>query len=149
MINGVLMKKNHLMTFVTLKYQGDGIFQHARAHLKMIVYKKKKKQFDLIPTFGPWLNVLPEINEITKNNSFSLDIEDILILYTDGITEAENHKDELLDLSGFIEIIQKHIDKEVVDMQDNILDDVLNLCKGKQEDDITMVIVKRINSNGR
>lgn len=54
----------------------------------MIIYRNKNKECELIPSSGTWLNVLPDIDFAIDDNSFTLDIDDILILYTDGIVES-------------------------------------------------------------
>ncbi|NJL59036.1 MAG: SpoIIE family protein phosphatase [Desulfobacteraceae bacterium] len=63
MINEILYKnvrerlrEDHFMTFTALKYMGGGQFQHAGAHLSMIVYRKKTGICELIPTTGIYLN---------------------------------------------------------------------------------------------
>ncbi|MDM8539191.1 SpoIIE family protein phosphatase, partial [Desulfobacterales bacterium HSG17] len=51
------LKKNHFMTFMTMKYKGRGWFQYAGAHLSMIVFRCKINKCELVTTGGMYLNI--------------------------------------------------------------------------------------------
>lgn len=58
-INNILYKnvhdrlnERHFMTFTALRYLGDGQFQHAGAHLSMIVWRQKTGTCELVETRG-------------------------------------------------------------------------------------------------
>lgn len=68
---------------------------------------------------------------------------DVLILYTDGLTESENPHGKMLDLDGFVKIVERYVRQEPEAMKENILTDVLESCNGKRNDDMSLVIVKR------
>ncbi|MBF0453017.1 MAG: SpoIIE family protein phosphatase [Candidatus Magnetomorum sp.] len=137
------LNESHFMTFTVLKYLGEGSFQHAGAHLSMIIFRKKTQKFDLIRTTGVYLNLKSDISHATKNNEFYMDCGDILFLYTDGITEAENQEGNILDIDGFIKIARIHIHRNPEDMKEKIMCDVLTWCKNNRTDDMTMLIIKR------
>jgi len=70
---------------------------------------------------------------------------DVLILYSDGVTEAMNHSEEEFGEERFEESIIKNLHFNAEEMLKAIFKDVENFTKGAtQSDDITMVIVKRI-----
>ncbi|MDY6820159.1 MAG: SpoIIE family protein phosphatase [Deferribacterota bacterium] len=68
---------------------------------------------------------------------------DIFVLYTDGVIEAENEKEELFGESNLIECIRKNSEENCKYIQDSILDKIIKF-RGleKQKDDITMVLLK-------
>jgi sigma-B regulation protein RsbU (phosphoserine phosphatase) len=74
----------------------------------------------------------------------SLDVGDSLILYSDGITEAQDpagdeYKEERLVIS-----LRKHFDQGADAMADNVLRDVARFCKtSPPADDLTLLIVRR------
>ncbi len=151
MLNKVLYKNvherlhsDHFMTFTALKYLGNGRFQHAGAHLDLVVYRKKTGTCELIDTLGTWLNFLPDISEITQNAEFTVDVDDTLVLYTDGLTEAENQAGELLDIQRFQDLVCMHAAKDTGAMRDAILHDVLDWCDHQRDDDMSLVIVRRV-----
>lgn len=137
------LKEKHFMTFTALKYLGDGRFQHAGAHLSLIVFRFKTQTCELIQTKGVYLNFRKDISKVTKNSEFVLDPGDILVLYTDGLTEVLNSQGRMLDIDGFVKIVKRHAHQEPEAMKDMILADVIQWCNDKREDDMTIVIVKR------
>jgi serine phosphatase RsbU (regulator of sigma subunit) len=137
------LKENHFMTFTALKYLGKGCFQHAGAHLSMIVFRQKTGTCELIRTSGIYLNFKKDISKPTKNSEFSLDPGDTLVLYTDGLTESENPDGKMLDLEGFVKIVEKHVSREPEGMKDMIMKDVIQWCNDRRADDMTLVIVRR------
>ncbi len=151
MINKVLFKnvherlgEKHFMTFTALKYMGSGNFEYAGAHLSLIVYRKKEKKCELVKTQGVFLNFIKDISKATKNLNLTLDIGDVLVLYTDGLTEAKNSENELLDLDGFVKVVEDHAEKSAQDMMDAAIEDVMTWCNRERADDMTLVVIRRI-----
>ena len=134
---------DHFMTFTTLKYEGSGRFTHAGAHLDLIVHRQATQLCELIDTSGVFLNFIPEIAHATTNASFTLDVGDTLILYTDGLTEAWNADKVMLDVSRFVEIVRRHAGNAAAAMRDAIMRDVLEWCGNRRDDDMSLVIVRR------
>ena len=137
------LKENHFMTFTALKYLGFGRFQHAGAHLSMVVFRNETGACELVKTRGIYLNFKKDISRATKNSEFLLNPGDILVLYTDGLTEAENAEGKILDIDGFVKAVEKHAHHNPESMKEMILADVIAWCGGKQNDDMTILIVKR------
>ncbi len=137
------LKERHFMTFTALKYIGHGNFLYAGAHLTMLLFRKSTGTVEFIRTTGVYLNFKEDISRATQNARFSLDAGDILVIYTDGLTEAENQQGKMLDLDGFVNIVEKHIDETPVIMKDRIIADVTRWCNNRLVDDMTLVIVKR------
>jgi len=70
---------------------------------------------------------------------------DILILYTDGITEAENAKQEMFDLERLEKVILASRNLPAKDMSTEILDAVREFCGDyPQSDDITLMIIRSL-----
>ena len=131
------------MTFTALKYLGDGLFQHAGAHLSMIVFRQNTGVCELIKTRGVYLNFKENISRGTQNGDFRLDRGDILVLYTDGLTEANNPDGKMLDLDGFVKIVEKHVRREPEAMKNMVMADVIQWCDNKRADDMSIVVIKR------
>ena len=134
---------DHFMTFTTLKYEGNGRFTHAGAHLDLIVHRHATQLCELIDTSGVFLNFIPEITHATRNATFTLDVGDTLVLYTDGLTEAWSPQREMLDMPGFLEIVRRHAGNAAAAMRDAIMQDVLAWCGSRRDDDMSLVIVRR------
>jgi serine phosphatase RsbU (regulator of sigma subunit) len=67
---------------------------------------------------------------------------DILVLYTDGITEAANTSGEEFGELRLRETVSGGMELPVTQLQQRVLDAVLQFSQGKQDDDITIVIAQ-------
>jgi sigma-B regulation protein RsbU (phosphoserine phosphatase) len=154
-LNKVLIKniserlgEDHFMTFTTLKYLGAGRFEYAGAHLDLVLYRHTTKTCERVGTTGFFLNSLPDLAFCTINQEFVLEKGDFLVLYTDGLIEASNpkikEKREILNLLRFMEIVQKHGEQEIEACRDAIFQEVLQWSGGRREDDMSIVLVRRI-----
>ncbi len=136
--------EDHFMTFTALKYLGCGQFEHAGAHLSMIVYRRAAHAIELIKTTGVFLNFIPDIADVTPNATFTLEVGDVLALYTDGLTESFAPNGAMLDLAGLQDIIMLHAEEPLLLMRDHILTDVLNWCHQERKDDMSLLLVRRM-----
>jgi sigma-B regulation protein RsbU (phosphoserine phosphatase) len=73
-----------------------------------------------------------------------LDPGDVLVIYSDGVTESQNEAGEEFDEARLIEIVQRHRGRTAAGLRDRI-DEALQKFVGKAKtvDDLTLVILKR------
>ncbi len=70
---------------------------------------------------------------------------DILVVYSDGLTEAENLKGDMFGERRLIDLIQAQANKGAGALQKIILDDVEAFTESHaQTDDITLLLVQRV-----
>ena len=152
-VNGLLyenvrnrLKESHFMTMSFVKYIGKGKFEYSNAgHPGIIIYRKKTNTCEEVYLNSPYLSILKDISKIIEQQSFSLNKDDIMVLYTDGIVEA-HHKDDRKKLFGIdklYNIIIKYCDKDVEIIKENILKETLDWCGNKPDDDITMIVIRK------
>src|SRR5713101_657596 len=67
---------------------------------------------------------------------------DVLILYTDGITESYNSDDEQFGEQRLIEALQRHREAPSQSVLSSIVDEVHRFSHHEQHDDITLIIAK-------
>ncbi len=139
------LAEDHFMTFTALKYLGKGRFVYAGAHLTMLLYRQATQTCERIVTDGIFLNFIEDISHITKDFEFTMEAGDTLILYTDGLTEAFNHQNEMLDITGFQEIVMRHASQPLQLMRDAIMEDVLAWCNYLRADDMTLLLVRLVH----
>lgn len=73
-----------------------------------------------------------------------LRVGDRLILYTDGIIEAANDKDEIYGEKRLLECIRKHADKSSADLKNGIVQDLTGFNGSDYfDDDVTLVIFEK------
>lgn len=81
---------------------------------------------------------------IWGNNTVTLLPGDALILYTDGIPEAQNHAGELFGEKPLIDVVKANLGKSAGDLQASILDAVHQFVgDAPQFDDITLMVLVR------
>jgi serine phosphatase RsbU (regulator of sigma subunit) len=72
-----------------------------------------------------------------------LEPEDTLVLFSDGVTEAENSAHELFEVSGLSQVLAGRKDVPVEELQQLVFDAVRGFTKGaEQSDDITLLVVR-------
>jgi sigma-B regulation protein RsbU (phosphoserine phosphatase) len=74
-----------------------------------------------------------------------LDPGDIIVMYTDGVTEAFNPQDQEFGEERLVAYLQKYRNYPVQEIIDGLIDEVRRFCgSAPQSDDITLVIVRVI-----
>ena len=118
---------------MTLQYTNAG-------HTYPLLYKKGKGVEYMKKVDGLFLGAMAGIPY--QSNTLQVEKGDRLFLYTDGVTEAHNEKDELYGEDRLLKVFEDHIDKSEDEIIDIILKDVKAFSgEAPQFDDITMMIV--------
>ena len=82
--------------------------------------------------------------ELLEELEFSLGPNDVLILYTDGITEAQNQHKEDFGEERLQNVVRKNASLSARELYDTIISEVTTYSAGMpQSDDITLVVVRR------
>ncbi|MFC2046827.1 PP2C family protein-serine/threonine phosphatase [Chloroflexota bacterium] len=89
--------------------------------------------------------VLGAVEDVTlKQETVQLAAEDVLLLYTDGITEAQNLQQELFGEKRLLETLQANRKRPAKDIQDSILAKVQEFVgDAPKSDDITSIVIVR------
>jgi serine phosphatase RsbU (regulator of sigma subunit) len=91
---------------------------------------------------GMALGVLDNQKWAQKTIQFSAG--DTLVLYTDGITDAENEQGEFFGRERLLKVIQAHKDRSAQEIQAAIIAAVHEFIEGAiQLDDITLMVIRR------
>ena len=86
----------------------------------------------------------PRFDKVVKNDKFKLEKGEILVAFTDGITEAMDPDNKEYGDGRFIEVIGASAGKSAVEIADNIVKDVEKFTRNaEQSDDISLLVIKR------
>jgi phosphoserine phosphatase RsbU/P len=97
---------------------------------------------------GLGLNYTDYFSETLEETEISLEEDDTIVLYTDGITEAKNSNMEDFGSRSFERILLEHMDKSVEEISNNVIKEVTLFSRSiSQHDDITLVIIKWKQTN--
>lgn len=89
------------------------------------------------------LGLEEDIAGFVDETMVSLEAGDGIVLYTDGITEAENPQGELYGLERLCAVIGRHWPQAPQQIQDAVLDDVVRHCDDEKiHDDLTILVLK-------
>jgi len=128
--------------FITLFY---GILDAERRNLTYesaghcpALLLKKAGQVEALRGQGAVLGVLPDW--IYRDSVVSLAAGDKLLLYTDGVTEAENQAGEEFGEARLVQAARR-ADGSAENTQRNIMEEVSGFCNANFADDATLVVV--------
>jgi len=97
----------------------------------------------LLEAKGIALGVLDDID--LEERELELASNDVVIFYTDGVTESINEKEEQFGQDRLIAAIEKGIDLPVQDLIDKVKEEVTTFARGQpQFDDLTLVALKAV-----
>ncbi len=148
-INNLVYKVFPYERFVTLCYleiynDSRGLCMYINAgHNSPFHLRYSETKIDTIDSTGPVLGPAPD-QEYTMD-SFNINVNDSLLLYTDGIVEATNNKFEFYGEERLKQALIENKDRSAREIANNIIEDVQKYsAKGKYSDDRTVVVIKRI-----
>ncbi|WP_437801357.1 SpoIIE family protein phosphatase [Sorangium sp. So ce693] len=135
------LKRDEHATLLLLRYERGGRVTFAGAHDDIIVCRARTRRSECIPSSGVWVGVLPSIDAMTRDAELLLEDGDLLVLYSDGVTEARNAHREQFGLSRLCSTVEAAQDTPVDDIRDRILREVDGWCPSP-DDDITLVVAR-------
>jgi len=131
------------LTLMILEYR-DHVLHLTGQHESVIVIRADGtvENIDTIDLGFP-IGLLTPIEHLCFNLSIHLNAEDMVVLYTDGIPEAENQAKEFYGMERFLQALQKnhHLPADIV-RKNVILDLMTFVGSATIYDDITLVILK-------
>jgi len=126
-----------------------GVMEYSNgAHNPLLVYKAKTGEILELDTEGVPVGITEDAKFGLK--TLQLENNDIMVMTTDGITEAMNINQEMFRASKLKEVIKKNASLSATEIKDSIIKDVdAFVGDAEQHDDMTLVVFKvnTINSN--
>jgi sigma-B regulation protein RsbU (phosphoserine phosphatase) len=115
----------------------------AAAHPPPLLWRRGKQSLEALGETGLLLGVRPK--EAYADSEFSFEVGDRLLLYTDGLLEAENAAGESFGDAALVTFIKERQELGVEQFVDLLLNEVLEWSsvgtRERQEDDITIVAI--------
>jgi len=137
-------------SFITASYfiinKSKRRVEYARAgHCPTLYFNYKKKEARYFENKGLGLGILRDANFPNYLEESSIDYKpgDVMLLYTDGITEAKNYKKEEFGYERLKELLETHSDKNPEEMKKAIIKELYDFSENEDlNDDYTLIIVK-------
>lgn len=146
-LNSFLYKDlNSSELFITMFYlryelQNNNLIYANAGHNNPLIYHPKSDSFDQLDAEGMILGIVADIK--FEQKEIAVESGDILVMYTDGIVEAQDKHEELFGIERFKELIRDHHTKSSNEIIDITLEET-RLFQGRRHfsDDVTIVVVK-------
>ncbi|AFG36216.1 PP2C family protein-serine/threonine phosphatase [Spirochaeta africana] len=135
-------------------YQQDGRFTHAGAHEIALLYSASEGTVreiqDTVRKTG-YLGISEYVDGATSAGEFEMSAGDVLVLYTDGIIEAMDGKDQQFGIPRMGQVLQQYGSSTPAEIVQALRDEVRSFAEngdlsrhnGRFADDITMMVIKR------
>jgi phosphoserine phosphatase RsbU/P len=148
MANNLIAQDDRSGMFVTLFYavldlQKKQLHYVNAGHNPPLLCKEHGGDVVLLSAQGIALGVMDEIR--LQEVELSLAHNDVVVFYTDGITEAINGKEEQFGLERLIKLITQNSNLSAQELIDRIKNAVIDFTQGQvQFDDLTLVVLKSL-----
>src|SRR5262249_6095905 len=90
--------QDEVLTLSLLRYARGGRVVFAGAHEEMLVWRRQTGRCERLPTPGTWLAAMADVEPFLNDDELTLGDGDVLVMYTDGVTEAADSTGEQFGL---------------------------------------------------
>jgi sigma-B regulation protein RsbU (phosphoserine phosphatase) len=126
---GILDGDEHTLTYVNA------------GHNPPMLYRAGSGEIEILPATGIAFGIMDDAEY--GENTVSLSPGDVIVLYTDGVTEAINETDEMFETDRLKETIRAHHSSPADTIADQIIREVFAFSGTQpQFDDITLMVVR-------
>ncbi|MDD4908824.1 MAG: SpoIIE family protein phosphatase [Candidatus Omnitrophica bacterium] len=134
--------QNRILTYSSAGHEHILIFRNKLGN-ERVALRGTSPDVEAIISGGFMLGMLSDIDSYLEEKQLKLENGDKILLYTDGVTEAENENLERFGLGRLEEAFQKHSSKPANELMLAIKDEVYSFIGAHpQYDDITLVVLE-------
>jgi serine phosphatase RsbU (regulator of sigma subunit) len=143
-VNKFLCRHNEVGRYATMFIGivgNDGMFEYIKAGHPSPLLLRKGQVTELYSDGSFPVGLIPEASY--ESARMQLEPEDTLVLFSDGVTEAENLNHDLFEVTGLTQALAGKENVPVEALQQSVLDSVSAFARGaSQSDDITLLVVR-------
>jgi len=136
------------MTMVMLRWDAalQKMFYTGAGHEHILIYKAKDQSVEAFRSGGIALGMIPDNSKIAEEKEIPMEIGDVIVLYTDGLTEAKSHTGEMYGVERMSDSLKKH---GYLPSSESIFDHLTKdfasfVGEYVQVDDTTMIVIKYV-----
>lgn len=114
-------------------------------HEYILLFHAKEGRIESIKAGGLAVGMLPDNSKLVLEQEMTLEENDFVVLYSDGITEAKNVNGETYGLNRLQDLLKGHCSSEITTQSifEQIAVDVGRFMEGQiQLDDMTLIVMK-------
>ncbi len=134
------LRSDDHVTLTVLRYFTDGRLIWAGAHEDMLVFRSQRGKCERLLTPGTWVGAVESVRRATVDSTARLEPGDVLVLHTDGITEAPRGK-ERFGIDRLQAVVEGAGNGSAESVRTAVVSEV-SQWMDRQEDDYTIVVLK-------
>jgi serine phosphatase RsbU (regulator of sigma subunit) len=129
------------MTITLFSIQPNGKIYYSGLHQDIVIFRAEKEEVEIIETKGMWIGMTENIEGMVQVDHLELAANDVMLLYTDGITEAVDKHGNMFSEEKLQQLFKKSGRQNPAEIKNEILQ-ALNgySC----HDDITLMVIRKI-----
>jgi serine phosphatase RsbU (regulator of sigma subunit) len=135
------MQRDDYATLALFRVDDDGRVVHAGAHEDFLVYRSATGRCETLQTPGTWVGARRSIEAGTVESSFELAAGDVMLFYSDGVTESMNRAGEQFGPDRLAEAFARLCVGAIEHIPQRIHEQVLDWCP-VPNDDVTVLVAR-------
>lgn len=136
------LESNRYMTLMALRIDDHGITA-AGSHQDIMIYRAATGGVERIPVKGSWIGLVENIGGHLNDIAIPVAPGDLILLFTDGVTEAGGVDGEMFGDERLRERLCAYASLPAAEIVKNISQDVMQYHR-EQYDDITLVVLRKL-----
>jgi len=138
-------ERHMTLSLVRLSRTGHAVV--AGAHMDAIVWRARSQTTELLTTPGTFLAISDDIDHVNIDRQWQLEPGDLMVLLTDGVTEAEGKDGAAFGYDGVLEVIEPRATKPVAAVRDALFEALIRHSP-TLADDATIVVLRYVGPGG-
>ncbi len=134
------------MTLNVVRLRDEGLTL-AGKHQDVLVWRAATRRVETITNEGCWIGVVEDTRGRVADSSISMSEGDVALFFTDGATEAMNARGEMYGEARLAAVLARVAEGSLDDALGTLFADIA-AYRASQEDDVTMMLVRRTTEAG-
>ncbi len=135
------LERTEHTTLTLLRYASDGKVTYAGAHEVALVCRARGGRCEQLANPGTWVGAMRDVRRFTVDTEVQLEPGDVMVLYTDGLTEAADARREQFGVERLAQIVEASRERSVDEIRDLIFDAVQGWTS-ERVDDMTVLVLR-------
>lgn len=146
-LNRVVEKNVNQNMFVTMFYGlyeeiNNMLYYSSAGHEPGYIYRSQTGEFEEMSERGIVLGVHKQTRY--KQSEIKIELQDMIIVFTDGVTELRNQQNEFIQITDLLSMIDEYKQLHPQDIVQILYEELVKLQNPNKRDDLTILIVKRV-----
>jgi sigma-B regulation protein RsbU (phosphoserine phosphatase) len=134
-------ERHMTLSLVRLSRKGEAVV--AGAHMDAVVWRAATQTTELLSTPGTFLAISDDIDHVNVERTWQLQRGDLMVMLTDGVTEAEDASGKPFGYEGVLEVVEPRATKPVSAVRDALFEALIKHSP-TLADDATIVVLRYV-----